>query len=55
MDSFQYKQVGQELAFTDKKSGLITKRFVIDELTETSLKIHDAVKDCETKAFVKVK
>ena len=55
MNSFQYKFSGQELNFTDKKSGMITRRFVIDELTETSLKIHDAVKDCETKAFVKVK
>jgi len=55
MNSFQYKLSGQELLFTDKKSGMITQRFAIDELTETSLKIHDAVKECETKAFVKVK
>lgn len=55
MESFQYKFSGQELNFTDKKSGMITRRFVIDELTETSLKIHDAVKDCETKTFVRVK
>ena len=55
MNSFQYKFSGQELNFTDKKSGMITRRFVIDELTETSLKIHDAVKDCETKTFAKVK
>ncbi|GHN03077.1 hypothetical protein WSM22_45660 [Cytophagales bacterium WSM2-2] len=55
MNSFQYKLNGQELNFTDKKSGMILQRFVIDELTETSLKIHDAVKDCETKAFIRVK
>ncbi len=55
MNSFQYKFSGQELNFTDKKSGMITRRFVIDELTETSLKIHDAVKDCETKTFARVK
>jgi hypothetical protein len=55
MTNFQYKISGQELQFTDKKSGMITKRFVIDELTETSLKIHDAVKECETKSFIKVK
>lgn len=55
MTPFQYKLSGQELLFTDKKSGMITQRFAIDELTETSLKIHDAMKDCETKAFVKVK
>ncbi len=55
MNSFQYKLSGQELLFTDKKSGMITQRFAIDELTDTSLKIHDAVKECESKAFVKVK
>lgn len=55
MTNFQYKISGQELQFTDKKSGMITRRFVIDELTETSLKIHDAVKECETKSFIKVK
>ncbi|MBI1767436.1 MAG: hypothetical protein HYR67_03565 [Bacteroidetes bacterium] len=55
MNSFQYKFSGQELNFTDKKSGMITRRFLIDELTETSLKIHDAVKECETKVFTKVK
>jgi hypothetical protein len=55
MNSFQYKLSGQELLFTDKKSGMITQRFAIDELTDTSLKIHDAVKECESKTFVKVK
>ena len=55
MESFRYKFSGQELNFTDKKSGMIIRRFVIDELTETSLKIHDAVKECETKAFTRVK
>jgi len=55
MNSFQYKLAGQELLFTDKKSGMITQRFVIDELTDASLKIHDAAKDCETKAFVRTK
>jgi hypothetical protein len=55
MNNFQYKISGQELLFTDKKSGMITQRFAIEELTETSLKIHDAVKECESKAFVKVK
>src|SRR5258708_17801604 len=49
MNSFQYKINGQEVNFTDKKSGMIIHRFVVDELTDTSLKIHDAVKDCEIK------
>ncbi len=55
MNSFQYKVSGQEILFTDKKSGMITQRLVIDELTGTSLKIHDAMKDCESKEFVRVK
>jgi len=55
MNDFRYKVSGQELQFVDKKSGMITQRFVIDELTETSMKIHDAVKECESKAFVRAK
>jgi len=55
MNNFQYKVIGQELHFIDKKSRMITQRFAIDELTEASLKIHDAAKECESKTFVKVK
>jgi hypothetical protein len=53
--AFKYQVSGQEFQMLDKKSGLVTSRWVIDELTETSLKIHDAVRDCETKAYIKVK
>ncbi|MBS1682817.1 MAG: hypothetical protein JST48_13980 [Bacteroidetes bacterium] len=55
MNAFQYKINDNMLLFIDKKSGMATQRFVIDELSESSLKIHDAMKDCETKAFTKVK
>jgi len=55
MESFKYTFSGQELNFTDKKSGMITRRFIVDELTATSLKIHDAMKDCETKEFARTK
>jgi len=55
MNAFQYKISGQELLFTDKKSGMITQRFVIDELSDTSFVIHDAVKECEKKSFARVK
>ena len=55
MNAFQYKLNGQELLFTDKKSGIVTQRFIVDELTGSSLKVHDAMKECESKAFVKVK
>src|SRR5580765_6400287 len=33
MNDFQYKVSGQELHFVDKKSGMITQRFAIEELT----------------------
>ena len=52
---FQYTVVREELQFKDKKSGIITQRFVIDELTETTLKIHNAMKECETKNFTRIK
>jgi hypothetical protein len=55
MESFKYTFSGQELNFTDKKSGMITRRFIVDELTATSLKIHDAMKDCESKEFTRAK
>jgi hypothetical protein len=55
MNPFKYKISGQELQFVDKKSGIITSRFVIDELSDTTLRFHNAMKDCETKSFTKVK
>jgi hypothetical protein len=55
MNSFRYNVKGNELRFLDKKSGIITQRFVIDELTESSLKIHNAMKDCEVKIFSRAK
>lgn len=54
-NSFKYRVSGQELQFLDKKSGLVTGRWVIEELTDTSLKMHDAARDCETKTYLKVK
>ena len=53
--SFRYKISGQELQFLDKKSGMITSRFVIEELSQTVLRFHDAARDCEIKSFVRVK
>jgi hypothetical protein len=61
-ESFRYQvsgssagQAGSEFQILDKKSGLIKERWVIDELTETTLKLHDAVKDCEIKTYIKIK
>ncbi|MFN6090553.1 MAG: lipocalin family protein [Cyclobacteriaceae bacterium] len=55
MSSFRYNVKGNELRFLDKKSGIISQRFVIDELTESTLKIHNAMKDCEVRFFSRVK
>lgn len=55
MTSFRWKMDGQELQFLDKKSGMITQRFVVDELGASVLRIHNAMKDCEIKVFTKVK
>ena len=53
--SFHYAVNDNELSILDKKSGLVTKLWVIDELTDTALKVHDAAKDCETKTFIRIK
>ncbi len=55
MNEFRYQVKGNELQFLDRKSGMITTRFVIDELTETTLRFHNAMRDCEVKTFVRVK
>ena len=52
---FRYKISGEELQFVDKKSGMITSRFVIEELSDNVLRFHDAARDCEIKSFVRVK
>ena len=55
MNAFQYKVSGNELLLLDKKSGIMTQHFVIDELSESILKIHDFEKDCESRTFSKIK
>jgi len=55
LNSFEYRVVGQELQFIDKKSGMATQRFIIDELSESTLRFHNALKDCEIKTFTRVK
>jgi len=55
MNSFKYQVVDLELQFVDKKSGMITQRFIIEELTETTLRFHNAQRDCEVKTFVRIK
>jgi hypothetical protein len=54
-DTYKYRVAGSEFQKVDKKSGLVTERWVIDELSETTLKIHDSAHDCETKTYAKIK
>ena len=54
-NSFRWKIEGTELQFLDKKSGMITQRFILDELGSSTLRIHDAARDCEVKVFSRVK
>jgi hypothetical protein len=53
--SFKYSVKDKELQLLDAKSGIITQRFVIDEVSESTLKLHDAAKDCEVKVFARIK
>jgi hypothetical protein len=55
MTYFKWKIDGQELHFIDKKSGIITQRFILDEVGTSTLRIHNATRDCEVKVFSKVK
>jgi hypothetical protein len=55
VNPFKYKINKDELQLIDKKSGIITRRFIIDELSDNTLRFHNAMKDCETKSFTKVK
>lgn len=55
MTPFRYNVQDNELHFIDKKSGIVTQRFVIDELTETTLRLHLAGRECETRSFIKVR
>lgn len=54
-ETFTYQVSGSEFQVLDKKSGLVTQRWIIDELSDTSLKMHDAAKDCEIKTYTKVR
>lgn len=55
MNSFKYQLVGKELQLLDKKSGMMTQRLIIDELSATTLRFHLASKDCEIKTLTRIK
>ena len=54
-ESFRYQVQGGELQFLDKKSGMVTERFVLDELTASTMRFHRVGRDCEIRSFIKVK
>lgn len=53
-NKFNYSVIDNELQFIDKKSGMATQRFIIDELTHTTLRIHNVLKDCEVKTYTRL-
>lgn len=55
MEAFTYKTSGSQLMITDPKSGIITEQWVIDELSSTTLRMHNEKKDCESKTLNRVK
>lgn len=55
MNSFKYKLTGTELILMDVKSSIMTQQLVVDELSASTLKVHNAKKDCEIKTFTRIK
>ncbi len=53
--NYKYQLAGNELQFVDKKSGLITQRYIIDELTFETMRLRNAQRECETKTYVRAK
>ena len=53
MNSFKYRIEGNQLLFLDKKSGMITQRFILEEFGSGTLKIRNATRDCEVRTFTK--
>ena len=55
MAEFKYNITGQELMLLDNKSGIMIRKLIVDELTDTTLRIHDANKDCEIKILTRIR
>lgn len=55
MNKFKYKITAKELILMDMKSGVMTQQLVIDELSASTLKVHNARKECEIKTFTRIK
>ena len=55
LESFKYKVNGKELLLLDNKSGIMIRQLIIEEMSASTLKIHDAKKECEIKTFTRIK
>ena len=53
--SINYSVNGGTLALLDPKSGIMTQQWIIDEMTVSTLKIHNAKRVCEVKSFARIK
>ena len=54
INKYDYHVSGPEIQLLDKKSGMVTQRYIIDELSASTLRFHNALKDCEVKTFTRV-
>jgi hypothetical protein len=54
INKFDYRLTEEELQILDKKSGVATQRFIIDELSTTTLRLHNALKECEVRTFTRI-
>ncbi|MCU0418206.1 MAG: hypothetical protein MUC38_00995 [Cyclobacteriaceae bacterium] len=55
MHAFRYRVNGNELLLLDKKSGLMTQKLIIEELSAGVLRFHLGGKDCEVKELTRIK
>ncbi len=55
MRAFRYRLNGNELLLLDKKSGMMTQKLIIEELSAGVLRFHLEAKDCEVKELTRVK
>lgn len=54
INKYNYRVGEQEIQLIDKKSGMATQRFIIDELSASTLRLHNALKVCEIKIFTRI-
>lgn len=52
---FKYSLTGDQLLLLDKKSGLMTQKLIVEELSAGTLRFHIDGKECEIKSFTKIR